>query len=94
MEELTARYFKELFHFLGKNMFMVIKAPHLFTYQSTVKTTEEAFSDRIGHIALFRGNALNFTSTLQYYKLHCVSARAKWPGSSASLNRLLTLGLI
>jgi hypothetical protein len=74
---------------------MVIKARHLFTYQSTVKTKkEQAFSDRIGHIALFHGNALNFTSTLQYYKLHCVTARAKWPGSSASLNPLLTLGLI
>jgi hypothetical protein len=80
MEELTARYLKELFNFLGKNMFMVIKARHLFTYQrSTVKTKEQAFSDRIGHIALFHGNALNFTSTLQYCKIHCVSAWAKWP---------------
>jgi hypothetical protein len=50
LEELTARYFKELFHFLGKNMFMVIKARHLFTYQSTVKTKGQAFSVRFGHI--------------------------------------------
>ncbi len=42
MEELTARYFKELFHILGKSMFMVIKARHLFTYQSTVKTKKRA----------------------------------------------------
>ncbi len=31
LEELNARNFKELFHFLGKNMFMVIKARQLFT---------------------------------------------------------------
>jgi hypothetical protein len=73
---------------------MYVYGRHLFTYQSTVNTKEKAFSYRIGHIALFHGNALNFTSTLQYYKLHCVSGIAKWPGSSASCNPLLTLGLV
>jgi hypothetical protein len=63
---------------------MVIKARHLFTYQSTVMTTkEQAFSDRIGHIALFHGNALNFL------KYNIINFTVFQPGQNGQVAQLV-----